>query len=55
MSFGIVKSVNIGNKTAQVVLDNGEVSNRNYKYPKNTTAEINDRVLILNSAIIAIY
>lgn len=55
MSFGTVTSVNTGDRTTKVTLDNGQMSNKNYKYPKNTVPQAGDRVLICNNAIVAIY
>lgn len=55
MSFGTVTTVNTWNRTAQVVLDDGQLSNKNYKYPKGSTPANGDRVLICNNAIVAIY
>lgn len=54
-TFATITSVNTPNRTATVKLDNGQVSNKNYKYPKNSTAAVGDRVLIFNNAIVAIY
>lgn len=54
-SFGTVISTNTSNRTAQVKLDNGQVSSKNYRYPKNFIPENGDRCFIVNNAIIAIY
>lgn len=54
-TFATITSVNTSNRTAQVKLDNGQVSSKNYKYPKNTIPSIEDRCFIVNNAIVAIY
>lgn len=55
MSFGTVLTVNAYNRTVTVSLDNGQASGKNYKYPKNVTMVIGDRVLICNNAVVSVY
>lgn len=54
-SFGTITSINTSNRTAQVELDNGQSSGKNYRYPKNITPSNGDRCFIVNNAIVSIY
>ena len=45
----------VEDKYIKVKFDNGDISEKLYRYPKNTTPEIGDRAYFMNDVCINIY